>query len=493
MDRPRLAHPLAILLGLGGSSPALAQCLVTSFDTREVGGPTFLTDVDADGEWAVLGGVGGPALLLERTLDGWQPAGSLPGCSSLLDSLAVAIEGSRAVAGAGEEDGGAGWLSGMVCVYERDASGWRQVQAIVPSDAGPEQAFGAAVALDGETLVVGAPHALAHFGDGDAALYVFELRAGVWVEVQTVQAVSWSTGFGRTLALDGDVLVAGDVGASPGGAAVVFERVAGVFVETARLTSPGLLPYSRFGAWLDVDAGRIVAGTSGTTAPPTIGAVHVFERPGGVWTETHTLRPSDAVLGASFGGVALDGARILAAGHTGIYAFDESGGTWTERWKLESPGDELGVAVALGTQAGFAVAEWERVHVVDLGIEATGTLCSDARARLEAGGCESVQADALALEASPVASGEAGLLLLGTARTRRPFGDGVLCIDAPLRGPLAVADAAGRLRFELDLDSLAGGALQAGSTWLFQALFRAPSTGGAGFDLSEARWVTLVP
>jgi len=66
-------------------------------------------------------------------------------------------------------------------------------------------------------------------------------------------------------------------------------------------------------------------------------------------------------------------------------------------------------------------------------------------------------------------------------------------IDAPLRGPLATANAGGLLRFELDLASLAGGTLEAGATWLFQALFREPSAGGAGYDLSEARWVTLAP
>src|SRR6266581_3247998 len=69
---------------------------------------------------------------------------------------AVAISGDTVVVGAPSDDD-AGTASGSAYVFVRSGGTWSQQQKLTAGDAAPYDAFGCSVAISGNTVVVGAP------------------------------------------------------------------------------------------------------------------------------------------------------------------------------------------------------------------------------------------------------------------------------------------------------------------------------------------------
>src|SRR5687768_3086296 len=100
---------------------------------------------------------------------------------------AVALDGDTAVVGAPYHDG-VDSSSGSVHVFVRAAGTWSAQGELLPSDASQGDQFGHAVAIDAGRIAVGAPLA------GDAgSVYVFVRIGSAWVE--EARLVSPSPGF----------------------------------------------------------------------------------------------------------------------------------------------------------------------------------------------------------------------------------------------------------------------------------------------------------
>jgi len=110
-------------------------------------------------------------------------------------------------------------------------------------------------------------------------------------------------------------------------------------------------------------------------------------------------------------------------------------------------------------------------------------------------GLNDISLNNLALYATWVPPGKLGLFLLGQTQTLVPFGDGWRCIANPLyRLPTTNANLFGDLYWPLNLNALPGGLqIHAGETWYFQAWYRDPDAGGAGFNASDALQVPWCP
>jgi len=131
--------------------------------------------------------------------------------------FSVAVSGDTMAVGAPREDSRASGVNGdqsdnsrpdtgAVYVFTRSGATWTQQAYLKPSDPGAPTAkheFGWSVALDGDTLAVGAP--------AREAVYVFERTAGSWSERSLLESPELSTPnkFGWSVALDADTLVAG--------------------------------------------------------------------------------------------------------------------------------------------------------------------------------------------------------------------------------------------------------------------------------------------
>ena len=240
-----------------------------------------------------------------------------------------------------------------------------------PNELSISDQFGAAVALDGGTLAVGAPwHDPLGGAPNDGAAWVFERGATGWAQTVKLRPSVVSGGrFGSALAIAGDTLFAGApyesfASTTSPGAVYVYERLLGSWIESARLTASDYGQYDLFGSALALSGELLAIGAprddSGGIADR--GSVYVFERVGGAWVERARLTASDAGSFDQFGAsVALDGERLIVgapradiAGRIdqgAAYVFERSGATWTQVAKLVAADglavDTFGHAVAL--------------------------------------------------------------------------------------------------------------------------------------------------
>ncbi|VAX41613.1 hypothetical protein MNBD_PLANCTO03-1056, partial [hydrothermal vent metagenome] len=92
----------------------------------------------------------------------------------------VSVSGKTAVVGASGTDEN-GPESGSAYVFEKAGGVWVQQAKLLAADGEPHDEFGYAVAVSGETTVVGA-HWDEDFGFGSGSVYVFEKVGGIWVQ-----------------------------------------------------------------------------------------------------------------------------------------------------------------------------------------------------------------------------------------------------------------------------------------------------------------------
>lgn len=184
--------------------------------------------VAIDGETAVVGAPYayrdhtteiGAAYVFTRTPDGsWTSTRELiapdggPGDEF---GYQVAVDGDLAAVSALASDN-TSLLQGIVYLFERNADGpdnWGLIKTVIAPDAAYEDQFGVSLALQDDLLVVGSLNA-DHSSHPDAgAVYIFERDRGApgnWGLAKKIVADDsrdWAH-FGRTVALDGDILVA---------------------------------------------------------------------------------------------------------------------------------------------------------------------------------------------------------------------------------------------------------------------------------------------
>ncbi|MCC6359404.1 MAG: hypothetical protein IT450_11735 [Phycisphaerales bacterium] len=296
----------------------------------------------------------------------------IPRSTSQIFGLSLAFDGTTILAGAGFENS-AGFGAGAAYVFQKNGSGnWvQQVRLLAPTPASSEY-FGTGVAIDGTTMMIGAPSRTSS-GVGDAGeAFAYELQAGSWVRVQTLVSSAPINGgyFGDTIDIEGDLAVIASwtspfpsAGGSAGREARVFERTGGVWAETAVLAAPRAFSNGFTGsADVEISDGVVyLSGSAELDGGNVVGAVFVYERSGASWQQTATLRPSDGVVSARYGqAVAISGdlVAVTAPNDTihglaiagSVYLYQRTGSTLTEVRKLTAPTpaarDFFGVDVA---------------------------------------------------------------------------------------------------------------------------------------------------
>ena len=280
----------------------------------------------------------------------------------------VAVDGDTAVVGAHGDNGD----QGAAYVLTRQSGVWGQVAKLTASDGAALDHFGISVEVDGDTVVVGSV-----FDDSmKGSAYVFKKPNGGWAdatETAKLTASDRSLGdqFGQSVAVDGDTVVVGaynddDGGENDSGSAYVFTEPNGGWAdatETAKLTA--LVPDEDdyFGYSVAMDGDTVVVGAY--QADGFEGSAYVFTKPtNDGWadaTETAKLTASDGFFVDSLGySVAVDGDTVVAGAYGddgaqgSTYVYTEPNGGWadaTETAKLtasnEHNSDLLGFSVAV--------------------------------------------------------------------------------------------------------------------------------------------------
>lgn len=177
------------------------------------------------------------------------------------------------------------------------------------------------VAIDGDTALLGAGSDDCMAGDDCGAAYVFIRSNGVWVEQTTLTAndASADDRFGGEVALSGDTaLIGADQdqcanGDDDCGAAYVFTRNAGVWTQQQKLTAGiDAAANELFGMTVALAGDTAIVGAPFDDCPTALdcGTAYIFVRDsGGVWNQQGSkLLAGDVETGARFGiSVSIDG------------------------------------------------------------------------------------------------------------------------------------------------------------------------------------------
>ena len=209
---------------------------------------------------------------------------------------------------------------GAAYVYTKDSNGaWSQQAKLTASAGADGDEFGISVAVDGDTVVVGARGNVSKTG----AIYVFTKPSdGDWTSTITETKLTATGGaadglFGASVALYGGTIVVGAPGA---GSAYVFTRNSetGEWSQNAKLTASNAGADDLFGNSVAVDGNTIAVGAYGKDGNSLAdsGLVYVFTKSNtedwATTTETVQLKASGQAANANFGrSVAVDGGTIV--------------------------------------------------------------------------------------------------------------------------------------------------------------------------------------
>lgn len=223
---------------------------------------------------------------------------------------AVSLEGDRLMLGAWN-DGANGASSGSVYVFEFNGTSWLQTSKITASDAAQGQEFGAAISLDGDRVVIGAPF---HEGAGTAAgaAYVFEFDGLAWIEKQKLfafETIAYDH-FGHAVSLKGDRAVIGaprkdnTSGNDDVGSAFVFDFDGIDWNQSATLIPTDDSPDGLFGTAVDFEDDVVVVGAYRDDNNQTglaSGSAYIFEHDGNDWSQVLELTAANSRAGDFFG------------------------------------------------------------------------------------------------------------------------------------------------------------------------------------------------
>ncbi len=223
---------------------------------------------------------------------------------------AISLLGGRVVVGARRDDYSGATDAGSAYVFDRNVSGsWNQTAKLTPADPQTDAMFGSSTAISTDRVVVGAPFfsTLNDFRLG--ATYVFDRQGGSWSQTirLTPSDPAEEDRFGASVAIAGDRMLVGAPTASPAsaqfaGAVYVFERLNGIWTETAKLTEPVPRPGDNFGFSVAIEGNRAIIGSPGlTVAAGSKGGAFVFDLVNGSWSNTAMLVASDATSNDAFG------------------------------------------------------------------------------------------------------------------------------------------------------------------------------------------------
>jgi hypothetical protein len=224
-------------------------------------------------------------------------------------AYATALDGQRLAAGAPGDFS----RSGVVYTYQCLGQNCSPPAALMPMDLSPGDLFGASLSLSTDTLAIGAP------GQGGGVVYVYFNDGFGWLLQQKLGAIPalQEERFGVSVAIQGNRLVVGAPGADSGaGALYVFERSSGIWTQTHRLQASDASAGDALGTSVALDAGTVMGGApqwkSAQVGAYGRGAVYVYEYTMPNWLQQASLQPQAAVNGDQFGNaVSLSGNRAL--------------------------------------------------------------------------------------------------------------------------------------------------------------------------------------
>lgn len=251
--------------------------------------------------------------------------------------------------------------SGSVFAYVQSDMGLTSVE-LTGSDAPADARFGAAVSVEGDLALVGAPGPFSlnqyaapsppQAGTG----YVFRRTGTAWNEVARLTPAGGVVAGLSAVLLDGEAYLGSPIGNQAQGAVFRFAADAdGAWSQTGTIGAASPSPAAFFGYSLARAAGGLVVGAPGTNA--FAGAAHVL-RSGddGEWSEEAVLEAETRGLMGFMGNAVAGGDGLAVVGAPGSEFFEgigfvferETGGAWSEAASIHE--SESGLAAVTGEE-----------------------------------------------------------------------------------------------------------------------------------------------
>jgi hypothetical protein len=298
--------------------------------------------------------------------------------------------------------------AGAAYIFVRDNGGfWGQQAYLKASNTDTFDYFGSSVAISGNTVVVGALGEASINGvqtnndaPGAGAAYVFVRSGFIWTQQAYLKASNIDAGdqFGEAVAISGNTLVVGAYGedsstiginsvpnnnAAEAGAAYVFV-FSGIWTQQAYVKASNTDASDQFGFSVAISGDTVVVGAYGEASStvginsvpnnnaPNAGAAYVFVRNSSIWTQQAYVKASNTEADDVFGfSVAISGDTVMvgAPGEASIngvqtnngapyagagYVFVRNG-IWSQQAYLKASnidaGDLFGESVAISGDA----------------------------------------------------------------------------------------------------------------------------------------------
>ena len=248
------------------------------------------------------------------------------------------------------------WKSyaGSSYIFKMDGNGnWAQEDKVVPTGRSTNDEYGYSCAINGESLISGAPGRSSNKG----AAFIFTREStGQWNESASLTASDGSSNvfFAYDVAISGNYAVVGapyedhDSSGinykSNAGSVYVFKKDGnGIWSQVSKLVASDRASDDEFGTSVDIHDSTVVIG-----APEdgSSGSAYIFKVDNGVWTQEQKINTSSSghfgdavdlhnnkiVVGAPLYSV------VIGINYTGsvgaAFLFTESGGVWSETDKL---------------------------------------------------------------------------------------------------------------------------------------------------------------
>lgn len=295
----------------------------------------------------------------------------------------LAVSGETLAVATPWEDGSSGGVngdqsssgsvdSGAVYVFVRQGGNWSQQAYIKAMNPVGDEYFGTSLALDGDTLVVGAasfePFYLTPSANRSGSVDVFVRSGDSWSFQQRLRASNAAAGdmFGYSVLLQGNDLWVGapheSSQADESGAVYHFTRGANGFAETQRIKAARPVSSGSLGSGLAFDGSSLLVGAwMDSSVASWGGSAYVFTLQSGGWVEQTRLQAPNTIDNLAFGkGLAVLGDTIVvgapyAPSFTNregrAFVYQRSGTQWMPTSVLTAPvarnQDFYGVALLL--------------------------------------------------------------------------------------------------------------------------------------------------
>lgn len=323
----------------------------------------------------------GLVYIFSKASGSWQETDtlSISGGNRSFSSIALSGDGKSLAVGISQDDT-LGVLAGAVHIFSKVSGSWLQGEKLIgvnyPNNATDQLGISVSISDDGLVVVAGAIQSDIAVTSGGAA-YVFSKASGSWVDEATLTAsdAAVSDKFGDKVSLSDDgikVVIAARANSDAGsnsGAAYVFSKASGSWIEEEKLLSSDIEAADSFGesVFISGDGQTVIVGADNWDYSGVIrnsGAAYIFQFISGSWQEIEILSPEVSKDNGAFGRdvcLSSDGS-IALVGTNGnylepaFYLFSNVSGSWAQINRIADGSSNTDFACSLALSADGSTA-----------------------------------------------------------------------------------------------------------------------------------------